>query len=149
MNKKAGENLAAVIDIGSNLIKMRVTELQKGDFFDLELLEYPIGLGREVFHSEKVSFEMLGEISSTLKGYLQILSEYGITQYKIVATTALREAKNCAFIVDQLKIQNDVIVEDIPCRIISGFTSLALPSLPSISSMKALSVLESGSRSNR
>lgn len=111
MNKKEGKNLAAVIDIGSNLIKMRVTELQNGDFFDLELLEYPIGLGHEVFHFEKVSFEMLGEISSTLKGYLQILSEYGITQYKIVATTALREAKNCAFIVDQLKIQNDVIVE--------------------------------------
>lgn len=37
--------------------------------------------------------------------------EYGVTQYKVVATSVLREAKNRAYVVDQIKIQNDMAIE--------------------------------------
>ena len=39
------------------------------------------------------------------------MKEYGVDQYKVVGTTALREAQNKEFIQDQLLIQNDMIVE--------------------------------------
>lgn len=111
MNKKRGGKIAAVIDIGSNMLKIRVAQLQNGEIKDIDRLEYPIQLGHEVFNTGKISFESLKEISSILRGYSQVMTEYGITQYKIVATTVLREAKNRVYVADQLKVQNDMMVE--------------------------------------
>lgn len=111
MNKKRGGKAVAVIDIGSNMVKMRVAQLQNGAIRDLDLLEYPIALGHEVFQDGKISFDSLKELSSILRGFSQVMAEYGVAQYKIVATTVFREAHNRAYIVDQLKIQNDMTIE--------------------------------------
>ena len=111
MNKKKGGKIAAVIDIGSNLLKMRICQLRKGEIISLDRLQYPLCLGHEVFTGGKISFESLRELSSILQGYSEIMAEYGTDQYKVVATTALREAKNSAYVLDQLKIQNDMTVE--------------------------------------
>lgn len=111
MNKKKGGRIAAVIDIGSNMLRMRIAQLRKNEIVDLDRLEYPVSLGHEVFSNGKVSFESLRELSSVLQGYSEIMREYGVDLYRIVATTALREAKNRAYVLDQLKIQNDMTVE--------------------------------------
>ena len=110
MNKKKNGKTVAVIDIGSNMVKMRVAQLQNGVICDIDRLEYPIRLGHEVFHDGKISFESLRELSGILRGYSQVMMEYGVSQYKIVATTVFREALNRAYIVDQLKVQNDMNV---------------------------------------
>ena len=51
------------------------------------------------------------EISNILKGYMNILNEYHIKSYQVIASTLLNDTENCAYIVDQLKIQNDVNVK--------------------------------------
>lgn len=111
MNKTKRPKTAAVIDIGSNMVKMRLSCLQKGSVCDLERLEYPVRLGHEVFSDQKISFESLRQLSEILRGYRQVMMEYSVTQYKVVATTALREAKNRAYITDQLKVHNDMAVD--------------------------------------
>ncbi len=111
MNKKKNNKIAAVIDIGSNMLKMRVSQLKKTEIVDIDILEYPLCLGHEVFANGKISFESLRELSGILHGYSVIMSEYGVGQCKVVATTALREAMNRFYVVDQLKIQNDMTVQ--------------------------------------
>lgn len=111
MNRKKNTKIAALIDIGSNMLKMRVSQLKRGEIVDIDRLEYPLCLGHEVFTDGKISFESLRELSSILRGYSDIMAEYGVGQYKVVATTALREAKNRSYVVDQLKIQNDMTVQ--------------------------------------
>ncbi len=111
MNRKKGGRAVAVIDIGSNMLKMRVSQLQNGKICDLDRLEYPIRLGHEVFLDNKISFESLRELSGILKGFSRVMEEYGVSQYKTVATTVFREALNRSYIVDQLKIQNDMSVD--------------------------------------
>ncbi len=111
MNKKKNNKIAAVIDIGSNMLKMRVSQLKKAEIVDIDILEYPLCLGHEVFANGKISFESLRELSGILRGYSVIMSEYGVGQCKVVATTALREAMNRFYVVDQLKIQNDMTVQ--------------------------------------
>ncbi len=110
MNKKRGSRPVAVIDIGSNVVKMRIAQLQGGECVDLDRLEYPVNLGHEVFGRGKISFESLKELSSILHGFSQVMTEYGVTQYRAVATTVFREAENRAYILDQLKIQNNMNV---------------------------------------
>lgn len=111
MNKKKNLRLAAVIDIDSNALKMRISQLKKEKIDDVDTLEYPMRLGHEVFTDGKISFESLRELSSILHGYEDVLAGYGVTECRTVATTALREAENRSFIIDQLKIQNGIQVE--------------------------------------
>ncbi|HEX2986053.1 MAG TPA: phosphatase [Caproiciproducens sp.] len=111
MNKKKSVKVAAVIDISSNVLKMRVSQLKRGEIVDIDRLEYPLSLGHEVFADGKISFESLRELSKILHGYSNIMKEYGVGQCKVVATTALREAKNRFYVIDQLKIQNDLTVQ--------------------------------------
>ena len=115
MNKKKGGKTAAVIDIGSNMLRMQISQLRKGAVFPVDRLEYPVTLGHEVFTSGKISFESLRELTGILRGFSNVMAEYGVEDYQVVATTALREAHNKTFITDQLKIQNNMnvsILED-------------------------------------
>lgn len=111
MNKKKSSKSGAVIDIGSHTLKMRVAQFKKGEIADIDRLEYPLHLGHEVFHEGKISFESLRELSKALQGYSELLEGYGVDQVRVVATTALREAQNRAYVVDLLKIQNDMTVQ--------------------------------------
>lgn len=111
MNKKTSIKVAAVIDIDSNTLKMRISQLKKNKIVDIDRLEHPVCLGHEVFTEGKISFESLRELSSLLHGFSGVMKEYGVKQYKVVATTALRDAKNRSYVVDQLKIQNNMTVE--------------------------------------
>ena len=45
MNKKKFPKAAAVIDIGSSALKMRISQLRKGEIVDLDQLVYPLSLG--------------------------------------------------------------------------------------------------------
>ena len=102
---------AAVIDIGSNSVKMKISQYRKGEIQNIDLLDCPIGLGHEVFHGGKISFETLKKLTGILDGFSQVMNEYGVKQYKAVATSALREAENSAHIVDVIKIQNNLLVD--------------------------------------
>lgn len=111
MTKRKGGKAAAVIDIGSNRVRMQISQLKKGEIFPVDLLEYPTALGHEVFTTGKVRFETIRELSSILRGFSTVLTEYGVDTFRTVATTALREAQNKAFVLDQLKIQNGLSVQ--------------------------------------
>lgn len=113
MEKKKGKRPAAVVEIGSNSMNLRIAQADKntGVLKDLETLSLPIPLGHEVFGNGKVIFETLREISSHLKGFLQLFAEYGVENYRVVATSALRSAVNRAYVTDRLHIQTGVNVE--------------------------------------
>lgn len=111
MSSKRPSKAVAVIDIGSSLLEMRISQLRGGAIQDLERLEYPLALGHEVFHLGRIGFDNLREISSALGGFAQVMKEYGVSRYKAVATTVFREAKNRAFLLDQLNIQNQMAIE--------------------------------------
>ena len=110
MNKKYPKT-AAVIDIGSSDLLLYIAQLQKGRIHKLDRITYPLSLGHEVFTEKKVSYECFREMSKALKGFSALMKEYEVTKYYAVATTALREAENRAFVLDQLKVQNKLNVE--------------------------------------
>ena len=101
MNKKSAAPTAAVIEIGSNNVKMRVSQLSKGHIQTLDTLEYPIGLGHDVFENGSVSFDSLRELSGALSKFSAALLSYNIDKPRVVSCSALREAKNRALGVDQ------------------------------------------------
>ena len=111
MYRGKGSSVAGVIVIGSNVIKMKISQIYRSKIVDLETLEYPISIGHEVFSTGKISFNSVREISSILSGYLKLFDEYKIINYKVLGTTAFREAENREFVIDQLRVQNGLNVE--------------------------------------
>ena len=111
MEKKRNLNIAAVISIEPDLVKMRISKLKNDKLVDIERLEQQTKLGHEIFNNKKISFETLREISKILKGYMSLLNEYNVKNYKVIASTLINDAENCAYIIDQLKIQNDISVK--------------------------------------
>ena len=110
-NNRQYPKAAAVIDIASSDLSLSIAQWKKGEVSSLDRLIYPLSLGHEVFTGKKISFECFREMSRALSGFTALMKEYGVTQYRAVATTALREAENRAFVLDQLKVQNNLKVE--------------------------------------
>ncbi|MDD7482483.1 MAG: phosphatase [Clostridia bacterium] len=108
---KAAVRTAAVIDIGSRVVKMRVAQLRHGEVQTLDQLRYFLPLGHEVFHTGSISFATTRELSRILRGFSETLQGYGITQPMVVATTALREAKNRSYVEDQLHVLGGIDVK--------------------------------------
>lgn len=111
MNKKGTANSAAVIEIGTNNVKMRVSQLVKGKIQTLDYLEYPVSIGHDVYETGSISFESLRELSGALSKFSAALLAYNVEKPKVVSCTALLEAKNRALVADQLKVRNGLDVE--------------------------------------
>ncbi len=110
MNKKS----AAVIEIASNELRLKAAE-RKGDGIKIiDALNYPLSLGKDTFHSGKISFESISKTAEIINGFKQVAREYGIDCIKTIATTAVREATNREYVLDQIKVKTglDLYVAD-------------------------------------
>lgn len=118
MPKKQKNRIAAVIDIGSNELKLLIAQADGTDSADglsqdmryLETLNYPLGLGRDTFQTGKMSFDKVDKACEIIKNFLTVTQAYGVRDIRAVATTAVREATNRDYILDQIKIKTGLSV---------------------------------------
>lgn len=95
----------AVIEIASNELRLKIGE-KKGDSVRLvESISHPLSLGKDTFHNGKISFESICKTAEIINGFLQVTNEYGVERVETIATTAVREATNREYVLDQLKIK--------------------------------------------
>lgn len=103
---------AAVIHLGSENITMQLIEYTGLD--DVRIvteLRNKVHLGEETFQTHKISFQTMLEIVGILKGYRQVMKEYGVKEYLLQATTAVREAENRTYFLDQIKVKTGFQIE--------------------------------------
>ncbi len=110
LTKQTFPKAAAVIDIGSNDINMIISEIKGGKLNILDRLHKTLPIGHDVFHHTIIRFETLNELCEILNGYLAVLKDYGITACRAIATSALREAKNQAFVLDQISVKTGLSI---------------------------------------
>lgn len=145
MSEKRAGKVVSVTDIGSNFVRMGVYQAGKGGVQRLDYLEVPLRLGHEVFATGRISVSTVRQLSSILRGYAQVMREYGVTEYRAIATTAMREAKNRAYVLDQLRIQNNLVVEVLEDGEESSLVYSALCRSPLLREESLLSYVGTGS----
>ncbi len=102
MNK----NLIAAIDIGSRAVRMKIGELSKnGKFRELDSFSRSLVLGHDTFLYKRINFAKVDMLCEVLSNYKQIIDEYKIVNYSLMATSAIREARNKDYIIDQIRIR--------------------------------------------
>ena len=106
---KRSQKIVSVLDIGSNSVRMGIYQAGKTGADQLDRLEYPLRIGHEVFTNGHISAKTVRALSAVLRGYTQVMKEYGVTEYRAIATTALREAENRAYVLETGRIvkEND------------------------------------------
>ena len=109
--------LAAVIDIGSSELRLHIAmpvipanEDDPVGVKYLESLRYPLSLGRDTFQAGKMSFDKVDKACAIIKNFLKVTRDYGVRNIRTVANTAVREAVNMDYILDQIKIKTGVDV---------------------------------------
>ena len=112
MARKNTPHLFAIIHIGSEQITLQISEFS--DLSDLHVIEKTsreVFLGEETFKTGRISFTTSGQLCSLLRGYKRLLTEYGVRDFRVIATTALREAQNQHYVVDQIRIRTGFEME--------------------------------------
>lgn len=94
MKRKSYTTFAA-IHLGSELISMQITEYSGIDKYKVvECCSKRVRLGEETFKNKIIPFSLVNEICEILQGFKALMEEYGVEEYKMQATTAVREARN-------------------------------------------------------
>ena len=110
MNKR--NYIAAIIDIGSHVVRLDISEIKNNSTISpLESLSRPITLGFDVFRYGSVSTHTMDQLITILKAYQNKIKEYQVTQIRIIATSAIREAFNRELIADRIKRETDLNLE--------------------------------------
>jgi exopolyphosphatase/guanosine-5'-triphosphate,3'-diphosphate pyrophosphatase len=111
MSRKEPYKLAAAIYIGSNSIQMKIAENADGVIKELDYVSTPLNLGQDTFSKGAISFEKAEKVSEVIKKYFTLLKDYNIRETTLVATTALRDAENKDYILDQINVKTEKTVQ--------------------------------------
>ncbi len=102
----------AAIDVGSSAIRMDISELyQDGKVRTIETLSKGVSLGKDAFTDGKFGEETIQTACQALIDYQKMLKAYGITKYRAVATSAVREASNSDTFIDRVFLRSGLEIE--------------------------------------
>lgn len=107
--------IVAVIDIGATSVRMAVSQIDENGIAEtLETLSQAVSLGKDSFIKGAIESETIEECVRVLKIYRAKLNELGITDSRdihVVATSAVREARNKLLFLDRVFIATGFEIE--------------------------------------
>jgi len=119
----------AAIDIGSNSVRLKIARLQRGRLKQLHEDREVTRLGEGVFSGGLLSPEAMSETIRVLRRFHRATQECGTDTVRVVATAALRDARNSRTFLDWVRTRTGWTVE-----IISGLEEARLIHLGIVSS---------------
>lgn len=94
----------AAIDVGSHETSLRIYEIsKKTGIRELDYVHHTARLGYETYSTRHISYHSIDKLCTILNGFKEKMKEYGITDYMIASTSALREADNNLIVLDQVR----------------------------------------------
>lgn len=122
------KQLAAIIHLGSERVTMQLIEYT--DLYAVTILDeasQTVRLGEETFKTGRISTETMRALIDILKGFRRLMKDYGIKDYVLEATTAVREARNRTFFLDQVLVKTGFVMDviNLPQEIFRKIASLS------------------------
>ena len=105
----------AAIDFGSNAVRMLICYvMSSGDEYVFQKNSYlrlPIRLGEDSFKNGIISNKKIILLTNAILSFKYIMKVHGIKEYKIYATSALRESINSKEVISIVKKNTDLNIE--------------------------------------
>jgi len=102
---------AAIVDIGTHSIKLLIAEEAESEIKILESLKNVALLGKDVFYKGRFSQEIINRTVAILEKYNEKLKEYAVSNIRVIATTAVREADNKDVFIDTVSRRTGFNIE--------------------------------------
>lgn len=100
-----------VIDVASNELRLKIAQVSESGLKVIDSARKPLNLGRDTFRNGKISFESVEKAAVIIIGFKQILKEYNVKEVRAIATTAIREAENRDYVLDQIYCKTGIKLE--------------------------------------
>ena len=94
--------------------------------FNIYYLSGALQRREATFKNKIIPFPLVSEICEILIGFKRLMKEYGVEEYVMQATTAVREASNQVFLLDQIYNKTGLVVDvvDMPKEIYTKFVAI-------------------------
>jgi exopolyphosphatase/guanosine-5'-triphosphate,3'-diphosphate pyrophosphatase len=93
----------AAVDIGSNSVRMKIARVARGGFVTVHEDREVTRLGETVFRSGMLEPQSMESTINALQRFHRAVQKHGVAAVRVVATSAMREAKNAKAFGDWLK----------------------------------------------
>ena len=117
----------AAIDIGSNAIRLAIANKRSTGLHITYRSREPVRLGSSVFASGRIDDAIFEDLKAALSQFKNQMDNHNVLKYRAIATSAMREAKNQAEVVEALAattgIQVEVISGEEEARLVSAAIS--------------------------
>ena len=135
----------AVIDIGASAVRLVIAELTPGrPPAVLDEAVRGVSLGKETFSGGRIGSGPMDAVLHAMEGFKRLMDEHGVTRYRAVATSAVREASNADTFLDRVKVKTglrlDVIDASEESRLVYVAVRDRLSGHPALAARHALIV---------
>ena len=101
----------AAIDVGSYEVGMKIFQLSKKyGVKGLDYIRHRVDLGSDSYRTGRISYDHMEELCSILNGFNDIMSAYGVDDYRACGTSAIREAESTDIVLDQIRLRTGLDV---------------------------------------
>lgn len=102
----------AAIDVGSYELGLKIFEFsQKNGMKEIDSIRHSIELGTDTYQNGIIDMEHMDELCDVLDDFSSIMKSYKVDDYKAYGTSAIRETKNTAIVLEQIKLRTGIKVE--------------------------------------
>ena len=105
----------AAIDIGSNAVRLLFCDVYpfENDYVlkKTSLVRLPIRLGEDVFINGVISQENISKLIQSVKAFKNLAEVYEVVDFRVCATSAMREAGNGKEVINTIRKQTGVKIE--------------------------------------
>lgn len=107
----------AAIDIGSNAVRLLIKKVKDEEnpvgkpLSKTMMLRVPLRLGFDVFLLGEVSEVKAVKLRRLMMAFCQLMKIYEVTDYRVCATSAMRDAKNGKSIIKEILKETDIAIE--------------------------------------
>lgn len=103
-DKVEGLKRLACIDVGSGALEMIIVETDGEKTKTLETLRQSTTLGRDCYANGVIGRDSIRDTCDALRGFRTLIDEYKVDALSVVATSAIREAGNRDWVLDQIHL---------------------------------------------
>jgi exopolyphosphatase/guanosine-5'-triphosphate,3'-diphosphate pyrophosphatase len=104
----------AAIDVGSNAMRLAIASVDdKGKLDLIATAREPVRLGADVFANREISNQRLVEAMDAFLRFRRLINDHGVKLVRAVGTSALREASNRDYFINQIAKAAEITIEPI------------------------------------
>lgn len=100
-----------IVDMGSNAIRFMIAEVEGDVHRVVKSHRLAVRLGRSVFQSGEVSDATISDIVDAFRRFRTSCHRHGVSSHRAIATSAMRDARNRATVVDRVREAADFEIE--------------------------------------